>query len=155
MSNRGASTREISSCNGTAMRKASRRVSQLYDAALDASGLRGTQYSILSELDRRGSDFPTMAELAEALVMDRSGLGHNLKPLERDGFVTVREGKEDRRRRYITMTAKGRTKFSEAKPLWQVAQDRFIAVYGAARAKQLRKILLGIANDDRLASLAD
>jgi DNA-binding MarR family transcriptional regulator len=96
-----------------------------------------------------------MAELAEALVMDRSSLGHNLRPLERDGFVALRTGKEDRRRRYIAMTARGRTKFAEAKPLWQRAQDRFTDVYGVARADQLRKTLLGIANNDPLASLTD
>src|ERR1700758_603334 len=74
-------------CNGTALRKATRRVSQLYDAVLSPCGLRSTQRSILIHIARTGT--PTMGDLAAALVLDRSALAHNLKPLERDGFVAV------------------------------------------------------------------
>src|SRR3981081_1650477 len=76
-----------SPCFATAMRKASRRLSQLYDEVLEPSGLRTTQFAILSELERRAKAPPTMRELADAMVMDRSALGHNLRPLERDGVI--------------------------------------------------------------------
>ena len=55
---------EESPCYATAMRKASRRLTQLYDDALEESGLRSTQFAILAELDRRSKEPPTMAELA-------------------------------------------------------------------------------------------
>src|ERR1700760_827793 len=74
-------------CNGTALRKATRRVSQLYDAIIAPSGLRSTQRSILIQIARAQS--PTMSELAAAMVLDRSALAHNLKPLARDGLVAV------------------------------------------------------------------
>ena len=74
-------------CNNSALRKATRRVSQLYDAVLAPSGLRSTQMAILTHIDRAGT--PAMGELAAALVLDRSALGHNLKPLERDGLVEL------------------------------------------------------------------
>jgi DNA-binding MarR family transcriptional regulator len=83
-----ASKTAKSSCNCTALRKATRRVSQLYDSALEPCGLRATQRAILSQIDRSGA--PPLAELAEALVMDRGALTHNLKPLERDGFVEIK-----------------------------------------------------------------
>ena len=89
------------------MRKASRRLSQLYDDALAPSGLRTTQYAILSELERRSKKPPTMRELADAMVMDRSALGHNLRPLERDGLIALEESKEDRRRRHVVVGHKG------------------------------------------------
>jgi len=67
------------------VRKASRRVSQLYDAILAPCGLRTTQRAILNHISRAGT--PSVGELAADLVMDRGALAHNLKPLERDGFV--------------------------------------------------------------------
>ena len=145
----------ISLCNGTALRKASRRLTQLYNAALAPTGLRSTQLSILFELANRSTDPPTLAELADALVTDRSSLGHNLRPLEREGFIALQEGATDRRRRHIVLTSKGKTKCQEALRRWQTAQDRFERVFGRPEAAALRATLLGIAYDERLAALKD
>ena len=130
-------------CFATAARKASRRLSQLYDDALEPCGLRSTQYAILSQLDARTDDPPTMAVLAEALVIDRSALGHNLRPLERDGLLRLAEGAEDRRRRHVVLSTKGKRKFREAYALWKSAQMRFTQVYGATEGEAFRKTLLG------------
>ncbi len=91
-------------CFVGAARKASRRLTQFYDDALEPCGLRSTQYSILSELTRFASP-PTLAELASALVSDRSAVGHNLRPLMRDGYVALEPGAKDRRERRIVLTA--------------------------------------------------
>lgn len=146
---------EQTPCFGTAIRKASRHLAQLYDAALAPSGLRSTQFTILAEVHRRSKAPPSMAELAQALVMDRSALGHNLRPLERDGFVALQESNTDLRRRHVVLTAKGKAKFREARRLWQRAQDRFSAVFGESAAAKLRATMLSIAYDDRLAALGD
>ncbi len=142
-------------CCATAMRKASRRLSQLYDDAIEKTGLKTTQFAILSELERRAKEPPTMAELAQALVMDRSALGHNLRPLERDGLIALEESEEDRRRRHVVATSHGKAKYREARKLWHKAQDRFDAVFGKAKAAALRSVLLEIAYDERLANLKD
>jgi DNA-binding MarR family transcriptional regulator len=146
---------EVSPCNATAMRKASRRLTQLYDDALEPCGLRSTQFAILAELNGRSLEPPTMRELADALVMDRSALGHNLRPLERDELIALDESEEDRRRRYVVMTPQGKAKFKEARRLWQTAQDRFNQVFGQSQATGLRATLLAIAYDERLATLGD
>jgi DNA-binding MarR family transcriptional regulator len=78
-------------CFAGAARKASRRLTQFYDDALEPCGLRSTQYTILAELARFASP-PTLAELARALVSDRSAVGHNLRPLIRDGYVALETG---------------------------------------------------------------
>ena len=145
---------ELSPCYATAMRKASRRLTQLYDDALLPCGLRSTQFAILSELERRAQEPPTVQELADSLVMDRSALGHNLRPLERDGF-SLEESPADRRRRLIVMTPQGEAKHSEARRLWQTAQDRFHEIFGTPDAAALRATLLDIAYDERLAALKD
>jgi DNA-binding MarR family transcriptional regulator len=133
------------------LRKASRRVSQLYDQALGPSGLRSTQYSILAEIERRGGTPPTMRELADAMVMDRSTLGHNLRPLERDALVAIEAGEGDRRRKHVRLTPAGLERLTTAQSLWVTAQTRFEHVLGAEAAQDLRTILLGIAADRRLA----
>src|SRR5579863_10003135 len=98
-----------SSCTCGSLRKASRRVSQFYDTALAPVGIKSTQFSILSEVDRGSLAGPvTMCELATAMVMDRSTLGHSLKPLARDDLVILRLSADDRRKRYVELTKKGR-----------------------------------------------
>ncbi|HEX4496551.1 MAG TPA: MarR family transcriptional regulator [Thermoanaerobaculia bacterium] len=146
-------TAEPSPCYATAMRKASRRLTQLYDDALLPCGLRSTQLAILSELERRSQAPPTVQELADSLVMDRSALGHNLRPLERDGFLALQESPADRRRRLIVMTPQGKAKHDEARRLWRTAQDRFHEIFGTTDAASLRATLLDIAYDERLATL--
>src|SRR5450432_1797836 len=118
-------------CTCGSLRKASRRISQFYDAALAPVGIKSTQFSILSEVDRGSLSGPvTMCELATAMVMDRSTLGHNLKPLERDDLVVLRLSAEDKRKRYVELTAKGRSILRQARRLWQRAEGRFEKLFG-------------------------
>jgi DNA-binding MarR family transcriptional regulator len=132
-------------CNCTALRKATRRVSQLYDVALEPSGLKTTQRAILSHIFRSGT--PVIGELAEALVMDRGALTHNLKPLERDGLVKITTDPNDRRNRVIALTAAGRAKLAQSDALWARAQRGFEAAFGAAKSAALRKALEYVVSD--------
>ena len=86
-------------CSCTALRKASRRISQLYDAALAPSGLKTTQRAILAQIRR--SEPTTVGRLADALVMDAGALAHTLKPLDRDGLVSIDIDRSDRRDRLV------------------------------------------------------
>ncbi|TGD94820.1 MarR family winged helix-turn-helix transcriptional regulator [Methylobacterium nonmethylotrophicum] len=133
-------------CSNAALRRATRRVGQLYDDALAPSGLRTTQYGLLAMI--RGLGAPTMGELAEAMVMDLSGLAHTLKPLTRDGYVSVVPDPQDRRARRITLTSAGAAKIKEATPLWRSAQARFEAAFGPDRADLLRDLLWHLASPD-------
>jgi DNA-binding MarR family transcriptional regulator len=84
----------------TALRKASRRISQLYDTALAPSGVKTTQRAILAQI---GRSEPVTVALAEALVMDSGALAHTLKPLERDGLLAVAVDPADRRNRLTSL----------------------------------------------------
>src|SRR5215813_12437053 len=97
-------------CNATALRKATRHVSQLYDEILAPSGLRGTQRSILVTIQKAGS--PSMGELAATLVLDRTALNHNLKPLQRDGLVTIAADRNDRRSKLVQLTKRGEARLA-------------------------------------------
>jgi DNA-binding MarR family transcriptional regulator len=141
-------------CTCGSLRKASRRVSQFYDTALAPVGIKSTQFSILSEVDRRKLEGPvTMCELATAMVMDRSTLGHNLKPLERDDLVTLRLSADDRRKRYVELTKRGRLILRKSRRLWQHAEGRFEEIFGKEPAAELRAVLLNIAGNKELNSL--
>ncbi|GAB1833075.1 hypothetical protein MyNCGM70_59840 [Achromobacter xylosoxidans] len=133
-------------CNGAALRKATRRVSQLYDTVLAPCGLKVSQHSILVHIARAGT--PSMTDLARAMVLDRSALAHNLKPLQRDGYVRMARDERDGRSRRVALTDAGRDKLAESKRLWKDAQRRFEAAYGAERAAALRQSLADIFSDD-------
>lgn len=122
----------------------------LYDTALASAGLSLCQYGILSAINSRGAALPSVLELAEELVLDRSTLGQNLRPLERDGFISLLTDPKDHRVRLIALTKAGIAKFKEANKHWQLAQDRFEAVFGQQEAAQLRSVLLSIAYNDEL-----
>jgi DNA-binding MarR family transcriptional regulator len=133
-------------CNGAALRKATRRLSQLYDTTLAPCGLSTAQRSVLVHIERAGS--PTMTELAYAMVLDRSALARNIKPLERDGYLVQRPDDDDGRSRRVELTPAGRAKLAEANRLWRKAQSRFEEVYGAQRAAALRVALAEIYSDE-------
>ena len=144
--------REACTC-GT-LRKASRRISHFYDMALAPIGIKSTQYSILSELQRGSVDGPvTMCELAQSMVMDRSTLGHNLKPLERDDLLVLRLSDSDRRKRYVELTKKGKATLLRARRLWRTAEGRFERIFGKEDAAELRAVLLNIAGNNELNAL--
>src|SRR5262245_64491964 len=82
-------------CNCLAVRQAARHVTQFYDQFLAPSGLRTTQFSVLAKLKRLGP--MTINALASDLVMDRTTLGRNILPLEREGLIAVQTGRSDRR----------------------------------------------------------
>ncbi|HWJ36899.1 MAG TPA: MarR family winged helix-turn-helix transcriptional regulator [Steroidobacteraceae bacterium] len=148
---RSAAPLPRAACTCGSLRKASRRISQFYDMALAPAGIKATQYSILSELERgSAAGTVTMRELAAAMVMDRSTLGHNLRPLERDQLVVMRLARDDRRKRYVELTQKGRTLLPRARRLWRRAEGRFEAIFGKQSAAELRAVLLNIANTQEL-----
>lgn len=143
-----------SGCTCGSLRKASRRISQFYDAALAPVGIKSTQFSILSEVERGSLDGPlTMCELATAMVMDRSTLGHNLRPLERDDLLSLRLAMSDRRKRHVALTKKGKKTLRQARRLWRTAEERFEKFFGKRHAADLRAVLLNIAGNDELNSL--
>lgn len=111
----------LANCTCFNLRKAARAVTQTYDKALKPSGLRATQFSLLSMVAKLGP--VGIKDLARELVMDRTTLGRNLKVLADRGLLEIGEG-DDRRYRPITVTARGKKNLDLALPLWLQAQTR-------------------------------
>jgi DNA-binding MarR family transcriptional regulator len=134
----------LSDCNCLAVRQAARYVTQLYDRHLAPSGLRTGQYGILAKLKRRGP--MAINELAAELVIDRTTLGRNIRPLERDGLITITPGRTDRRVKELRLTAAGDARFNETREAWVSAQRSFEAGFGPERSSELRGLLRALVN---------
>ena len=132
-------------CNCAALRQAARRVTRLYDQALAPTGLRITQFPILSWLSAAGP--MTMNVLADRLGLDRATLGHNLRPLRDQGLVSMRYG-QDRRSRVVALTEAGRQRLADARPFWRQAQRTFEAAFGPEDSAALRVTMTRLASLD-------
>ena len=131
------SEKDLSKLRGCAcfnLRKSARAVTQFYDRILKPSGLRGTQFSLLAAAAM--NDSMNISNLADALVMERTTLTRNLRPLERQGLVRISRG-EDQRSREVTLTPEGSRRLAVALPLWNQAQGRMEEGMGRQRLRHL------------------
>ena len=133
-------------CNCLAVRQAARHITQFYDQFLAPSGLRTTQFSILAKLRRLGP--MTINTLAAEIVMDRTTLGRNILPLERDGLIAVEKGNRDRRSKELRVTEAGEARFRSGVKGWVQAQRQFEKAFGAARTADMRALLHSVAATD-------
>lgn len=109
------------SCTCSELRRAARAVTLLYDNAFRSSGLLSTQLGVLHVIYK--SDSIRISHLAKELGMDRTTLTRNLSVLERQGFIKISSGK-DNRTRIVMITNKGRTTIAKAIPLWNDVQNK-------------------------------
>lgn len=128
--------REIAeTCAGFSIRRAARVIANLYDEALAPSGLKGTQFSLLNALAL--IETATIGQLADRLLLDRTTLTRNLKPLEQKGLISMTRG-SDPRTKGLSLTAKGATTLQSALPLWEQAQSAVEAILGRTKLARLR-----------------
>jgi DNA-binding MarR family transcriptional regulator len=120
------------------LRRATRMVTQLFDAILRPSGLRITQFSLMVGISLRGP--ASIQDLAGMLGMDRTTLTRNLRGLEDKGLVSASRGL-DRRSRLVSLTSEGQQALDETMPLWREAQEQAAAVLGEKRLGGLMPVL--------------
>jgi len=93
-----------------------------------------TQFTILVVIATAESI--TITRMAKQLVMDRTTLTRNLRPLEKQDFVEIIPG-DDLRTRYVTLSKMGRNILTDALPLWEKAQQRFEQSFGNDRFQSM------------------
>ena len=123
---------EMEECNCFAVRSAARHVTQFYDQFLAPVGLRTTQFSILVRLKRMGP--LTINTLANEMATDRTTLGRNILPLERDGLIRIEPAASDRRAKELHLTKAGEKRVQAGIKAWSQAQKRFETKLGSERA---------------------
>jgi DNA-binding MarR family transcriptional regulator len=137
---------QVEECTCLTVRQAARHITRFYDQYLAPFYLRTTQFSILAKLKQLG---PLMINaLADELVMDRTTLGRNILPLERDGLISVEQGRTDRRSKELRLTDAGVERLRAARLGWSEAQTRFAAAFGDERTAGLRTLLGEVSATD-------
>ena len=125
-------------CTSFKVRQLSRRLSQHYDAEVSQSGLKTTQYSLLSHLARLGPSRPV--DLAAELKMTASTLSRNLQPLIVAGWIAQGAG-ADARSRLVQLTEEGEVKRREALAHWKTAQQKLNTLLGVERVLALHLLI--------------
>ena len=125
------------------LRRVARVVTQYFDAEMRRHGIRSTQGTVLAALHTTGPS--NMAGLSEILGMERTTLLRNLRPLQRDGLVTVEGGGQGG---YVelSLTAKGRKQIEKLAPAWESAQRTAVQVLGEQRWSALLADLDAVAS---------
>ena len=125
-------------CTNLKLRQLMRRVTQHYDAEVGKTGLKGTQYSLLSYVVKLGPIRP--GDLARAMKVDASTLTRNLKPMVAAGWLELKPG-SDGRRRLVVVTDAGRDKRTEAQRRWRVAQEGINQLLGVEQVLALHALI--------------
>jgi len=150
---------EVLACTNTALRRAARRLGNLYDDALAPTGLKATQLGLLSEIQRwataNGAQVSTLQDLAGKLAIQISALTHALRPLVRDGLVVLQPDEQDGRTKRAALTTAGEARLGEALEHWATVNQRVEAVLGSDSAATLRALADLVASDEFLASYSD
>lgn len=123
------------------LRRSSRAVTQLYDAALQPSGIRSTQFALLVAIARK--EPITISELGELLVIDSTTLSRSLRTLEQMGILKVVNG-ADRRERLVRLTSMGRRVLSKSLPYWRKVQRKVVSRLAEPGWSEIRKTLQNI-----------
>ncbi|MDH0301161.1 MULTISPECIES: MarR family winged helix-turn-helix transcriptional regulator [unclassified Pseudomonas] len=131
-----------SECICTHLRRAARGVSRDYDEALAGFGINVAQFSLLRHVQRL--DKPSITSLAEAMGLERSTLGRNLRVLEADGLVVLADG-DDQRNRVVLLSDAGRALLDAAHPAWQLAQGQLVQRLGESQRDELVRLLEQLA----------
>lgn len=134
----------VLNCTHTALRRAARHLTQIYDDALAPSGLTSSQAQLMSQIDQMGGapggQGPSLQELARRLGLQVSALSHAFRPLTRDGLVTiVPDGKDGRVKRAV-LTEQGKRQTEIMYGLWTELTERMDEVLGEGEGDKLRDL---------------
>jgi len=135
--------REVAQCSCLRLRRITRRVTQVYDRAMEPAGLTVGQFGLLSRLygAKARREVVPIGILAERMGMDPTTLSRSLKSLESFGFIDSAVNARDRRRRVVRITEAGITKLRQAVPLWRKAQRQIDDALGIDASVALNGLL--------------
>src|SRR5215471_18374546 len=114
-------------CACTSVKKLSRVLGRVYDAALAVSPMNVTQLAVLRCIARRKGE-PLM-RVADELEMDRSSLYRAIDIMVRDRWIEVAPGVDERSRTAV-ITRKGHHLLEKAGAQWERVQRRVVRRFG-------------------------
>jgi DNA-binding MarR family transcriptional regulator len=114
-------------CACTSIKRLSRVLGRVYDAALIVSPMNVTQLAVLRCIARRKGE--PLLHVAEELEMDRSSLYRALNPMVREKWVVITSGM-DARSSTAVITRKGQVLLKKAGMQWEKVQTRVVESFG-------------------------
>ncbi|MDO9417901.1 MarR family winged helix-turn-helix transcriptional regulator [Pararhizobium sp.] len=129
------------SCYCILLRKASRKVSSVYDEALAPLGVNIAQFSLMRNIRR--TEPVSLTDLATRLELDRSTVGRNTKVLQRAGWVKSAKG-DDQREAVLVLSDEGRRILDKGAPLWDEAQASIETRLGQKTVDALHDLLAAL-----------
>jgi DNA-binding MarR family transcriptional regulator len=130
-------------CASFNLRKTARAVTQVFDAALQETGMRSTQFAILVGIAKK-QPVPIGA-LADVLIIDPTTLTRSLGLLRKEGLITI-SNRSTMRQRFLALTDKGERALARSLPAWRKVQEQFVSTVGAAQWNDLRNKLEKLAH---------
>jgi DNA-binding MarR family transcriptional regulator len=130
-------------CGSFNFRRTARAVTRLYDMALQESGIRSTQFSILVGIAKNQP--VSIGALADVLIIDRTTLTRSLRLLQEERLIVI-SNRAAMRQRFLTITAKGEHTLARSLPAWRKAHARFVATVGSEHWIELRNELEQLAH---------
>jgi DNA-binding MarR family transcriptional regulator len=125
-------------CMGLHIRRASRILTQLYDAVLRPTGLVINQFTLLVAVLL--SEPVSITQLAEGLYSDQTTVTRNVKLLEKQGLVAIAPG-IDRRIKLVSLTPDGKALLEQALPMWEQVQAELKHQFGEQKWQALLSLL--------------
>ncbi len=129
-------------CASFHLRRTARAVTRMYDAMLQETGIRSTQFSILVGIAKYQP--VAIGALAEVLILDPTTLTRSLRLLEKEGLITISE-RSTMRQRFLSMTPKGKRALERSVTAWRKAHERFLATVGPEYWDEMRSELERLA----------
>jgi DNA-binding MarR family transcriptional regulator len=115
----------------------------MYDTALQKSGIRSTQFTILVGIAK--NEPVSIGALADVLIIDRTTLTRSLQVLRKEGLIAISE-RSTMRQRFLKMTHKGERTLARSLPAWRKAHKQFVATVGSGYWFELRNELERLAH---------
>jgi DNA-binding MarR family transcriptional regulator len=115
----------------------------MYDAALQESGIRSTQFAILVGIAKNQP--VSIGTLGDILIIDRTTLTRSLRLLKKEGLIAISD-RSTMRQRFLALTAKGERTLARSLPAWRQAHARFVSTVGSDYWIDLRNELERLAN---------
>ncbi len=128
------------SCVVLHVRMTARAVTRAYDEAMRPSGLKITQFVLLSALSTGA--WRSVTELADRFALERTSLTRNLQLLAAEQLIEPVDCKG--RALVYAVTDKGRAAIEAAIPYWREAQDRIEGGLGRERWGETRDALKAV-----------
>jgi DNA-binding MarR family transcriptional regulator len=143
-------------CASLNFRRTARAVTRMYDAAMQESGVRSTQFAILVAIAKIQP--VAMGALAEVLSIDRTTLTRSVRLLQKERLITISQ-RSAMRQRFLELTPAGEKALQRSLPLWREAHAKFVAALGKdywlsirSELERLARLVPGIEMNDQPSS---